>query len=40
MVLCSYYGDMMILLLKYAVGLGPEYLPVRIAGLYVSRKEH
>ena len=40
MVLCGYYGDIMILLLKYAVGLEPENLPVRIIGLYVSIKEH
>jgi len=40
MVLCGYYGDMMILLLRYALGLGLECLPVRIVGLYVSRKEH
>jgi len=28
------------LLLKYAVELGSECLPVRIVGLHVSRKEH
>jgi hypothetical protein len=39
MVLCGYYGDKMILLLKYAVGLGSEYLTLRIVGLYVNRKE-
>lgn len=39
MVLYGYYGDKMILLLKYAVGLGSEYLPVRIVRICVNRKE-